>query len=73
MALGSKPEEKIILESGLETNKYGNIVIDENCRTSNPKVFAGGDISTYKKTGTVAWAARSGRDASLNILKFLGI
>ena len=40
----------------------------KNGRTSNKRIFAIGDISTNKK-GTVAWAARQGRDAALEIIK----
>ena len=47
--------------------KYNNIKIDENYKTSNPKVYAGGDVAGCKKT--VAWAARSGRDVAENIIK----
>lgn len=68
MALGSKPED-FVNNLGLQLNKWGYIQIDENNKTSNPKVFAGGDIAGAK--GTVAWAARSGRDAANSIIKFL--
>lgn len=59
MATGSKPENNIIEK--FEKNEYGYIKIDENMQTSISKVFAGGDIVGQK--ATVAWAARSGRDA----------
>lgn len=68
MALGSKPED-FVNDLGLEINKWGYINIDEKNRTSNPKIFAGGDIAGAK--GTVAWAARSGRDAADSIMRFL--
>ena len=67
MATGSKPENNIIEK--FEKNEYGYIKIDENMQTSINKVFAGGDIVGQK--ATVAWAARSGRDAATNILKYL--
>ena len=65
MATGSKPENNIIKK--FEKNEYGYIKIDENMQTSISKVFAGGDIVGQK--ATVAWAARSGRDAAEKILK----
>ena len=68
MALGSKPED-FIKDLSLQLNKWGYIQIDENNQTSKPNVFAGGDIAGAK--GTVAWAARSGRDAANSIMKFL--
>ena len=69
MALGSMPEA-FVKNLGLELNKWGYINIDEKNRTSNPKIFAGGDIAGSK--GTVAWAARSGRDAANAIIEYLG-
>ena len=68
MALGSEPEE-FVKNLGLELNKWGRIQIDEKNRTSNSKVFAGGDIAGAK--GTVAWAARSGRDTAYSIMEYL--
>lgn len=66
MALGGTvSEETLYLD--LEHNKWGNIIIDENGKTSDEKIFAGGDVVGVK--GTVAWAARSGREAAKNILK----
>ena len=68
MALGSEPDS-FVKDFGLELNKWGYINIDEKNRTSNPKIFAGGDIAGVK--GTVAWAARSGRDAANSIIEYL--
>ena len=67
-AIGLKPnknileKEKIKLENGL-------IKIDENYKTNIEGVFAGGDVAGEKST--VAWAARSGRNAANNIIEFL--
>ncbi len=66
MALGSKPQE-YVKNLDLELNKWGNIQIDEEYRTSNPKIYAGGDLAGMK--GTVAWAAYSGREAAKQILQ----
>ena len=63
MAVGSKPDEKI------EVTQYGNIKVDENYMTSKKGIFAGGDLIGTKST--VAWAARSGRNASEAIKKYL--
>ena len=68
MALGSEPEE-FVKDLGLKLNKWGRIQVDEKNKTSNPKIFAGGDIVGAK--GTVAWAARSGRDAAYSIMEYL--
>lgn len=69
MALGSKPEEEVITKLGLELDRKNRIVVDESGRTSKEKVFAGGDISSTK--GTIAWAARQGRDAAEAIEEYL--
>lgn len=68
MALGSMPD-RFVNDLGLELNKWGYINIDEKYRTSNPKIFAGGDIAGSK--GTVAWAAQSGKDAVNSIIEYL--
>ena len=68
MTLGSEPEE-FVKDLGLKLNKWGRIQVDEKNKTSNPKIFAGGDIVGAK--GTVAWAARSGRDAAYSIMEYL--
>lgn len=69
MAVGSRVEEELVKSLGLELTPKGNIKIDENYMTSKNKVFAGGDLSGTK--ATVAWASRSGRDASIKIMQFL--
>lgn len=66
MALGASPE-KFVQKLGIETNKWGNIVVDDEFKTSNSKIYASGDLAGVK--GTVAWAASSGREAAKNILK----
>lgn len=68
MALGSKSEE-FVKELGLQLNKWNLIEVDENNMTSIPGVFAGGDIAGAK--ATVAWAARSGRNAAYSIMDYL--
>lgn len=69
MAIGSKIEEEIINELKLDLNDKGRIKIDKDGRTSNPKVFAGGDVAGTK--GTVAFAARAGRNSAYAILEML--
>lgn len=59
MAIGSKPSE-FVKELALEVDKRGYIQVNENGLTSNPKIYAIGDLAG--NIATVAWAARSGRD-----------
>lgn len=69
MAVGSKVEEEIVNKLGVELTSRGNVKIDDNYMTSRNKVFAAGDLSGTK--ATVAWASRSGREASNEIMKYL--
>jgi glutamate synthase (NADPH/NADH) small chain len=54
---------------GLEFNKWGNIVVDENCRTSMEGVYAGGDI--VLGAATVILAMGQGRIAAAAINTYL--
>lgn len=69
MAVGSKPEDKLLQALNLELTNYKYIKINTNFQTSNPKVFAGGDVAGTK--ATVAWACRSGRNAANSIINYL--
>ena len=68
MALGSQVSEEVF-ELELKKTKWENIYIDDKYQTSNPKIFAGGDLAGCIQT--VAWAAKSGREAANNIKKYL--
>lgn len=50
---------------GLEFNKWGNIIVDDNCRTSMKGVYAGGDI--VLGAATVILAMGQGRIAAAAI------
>jgi len=54
---------------GLEFNKWGNIVVDENCKTSMEGVYAGGDI--VLGAATVILAMGQGRIAAAAINTYL--
>ena len=69
MALGSLPEIQLTSNLNINIDSKGRIEVNENNQTSNSKIFAGGDLAGSK--GSVAWAARSGRDAAENIIEFL--
>jgi glutamate synthase (NADPH/NADH) small chain len=53
----------------LEVNKWGNIVVDENCMTSMPGVFAGGDI--VRGGATVILAMGDGKKAATAMHRYL--
>ena len=62
MAIGSKTEENILKEQGIELNEKGYIKVDENYKINIKNVYAGGDVIGTK--ATVAWAARIGRNVA---------
>ena len=58
MAIGTSPNPLIkSTTKGLETQKWGGIVADEDGRTSRPGVFAGGDAVTGAATVILAMGA----------------
>lgn len=60
-AIGAHTQE-IVSNLGLRIDRKGYIEVNEKGQTSNPKVYAIGDLAG--NTATVAWAARSGRDVA---------
>ena len=70
MALGSKTND-FVGNLGLELNSHRYINVNDFGQTSIPKVFAGGDVAGTKST--VAWAAKSGREAAKNIIENFSI
>ena len=64
MAIGSQPSH-FVKNLGLELDQKGYIKVDENGLTSNPKIYAIGDLSG--NISTVAWATRSGRKVAKEI------
>lgn len=69
LATGSKANTKLIEKEKIETDKYGCAKVDDNYKTSIDKVYAIGDLIGNK--ATVAFAARSGRNASEKIIEEL--
>ncbi|MDX9795962.1 MAG: glutamate synthase subunit beta [Arcobacteraceae bacterium] len=69
LALGFSPEVPAFLsDSKIETNSWGGIVTN-NFRTSNPKIYAGGDCQ--RGAHLAVTAAADGRDAAKEIIKNL--
>lgn len=70
MSLGTSPNPLIARTTGgLETNRRGCIVADENGATSRPGVFAGGDAVTG--AATVILAMGAGRKAAAAIHEYI--
>ena len=69
-ALGTSPNPLIArTTAGLETNRRGCIVADEDGVTSRPGVFAGGDAVTG--AATVILAMGAGRKAAAAIDRYI--
>lgn len=70
MALGTSPNPLIkSTTNGLETEKWGGIIADENGQTSREGVFAGGDAVTG--AATVILAMGAGKNAAAAIDKYI--
>lgn len=67
LATGSRTNQKLLKEQGLELDEYGYTKVNDNMQTSIKNVYAGGDLVGTK--ATVAWSARNGRDAAEYILE----
>jgi glutamate synthase (NADPH) small chain len=57
-------------ENGIETNKWGGLVLDAHHQTSTAGIFAGGDC--YRGADLVVTAAYDGREAAHAMIKMLG-
>lgn len=55
--------------NGIDTDKWGQIMVDENYETTKSSIYAGGDC--YRGADLVVTAARDGRDAAKAIIKKL--
>ncbi len=71
-ALGFDPIEYPFLASnGIETDKWGGIIVNENYETTTPGIYAGGDC--HRGADLVVTAVYDGREAAKAITKkFLG-
>ena len=70
MALGTNPNPLIkATTKGLEVNKHGGIIVDENALTSREGVYAGGDAVTG--AATVILAMGAGKQAAAAIDEYL--
>ncbi len=70
MAIGTSPNPLVAeVTEGLETNKWGCIVVDDGMKTSLDKVYAGGDATVG--AATVIYAMGCGKVAAKSIAKQL--
>lgn len=71
LSLGFDPEvPSFLAENGIETNKWGGIIINEETHeTTTSGIYAGGDC--YRGADLVVTAAYDGREAARSIVKSL--
>lgn len=69
MAVGSRADSELLESLKLDVKENGYLMVNSNNQTSNPKIFAAGDLTGAKST--VAWACRNGRDTAYSIMKLL--
>ncbi|MFW5891323.1 MAG: FAD-dependent oxidoreductase, partial [bacterium] len=69
IAIGRTPNPLIIKDSNLHHTMRGNLKVNESLQTSDPQIFAGGDITRGETT--VIEAMGDGKTAAKEILKFL--
>ena len=55
--------------NGIETDKWGGVLVDENYQTTKPGIYAGGDC--HRGADLVVTAVRDGRDAAKAMVKSL--
>jgi len=68
-AIGTSPNPLLVsLIPGLERGRKGNVVVDEEGRTSIPHVFAGGDIATGAATVIEAMGSAKRAAAAINTM-----
>jgi glutamate synthase (NADPH/NADH) small chain len=71
LALGFKPAvPEFLKDLGVETNSWGGIIKDSSFRTTNTKVYSGGDC--VRGADLAVTAAADGRDAARKMIEILG-
>ena len=67
MSIGTSPNPLIkSTTAGLETQRWGGIIADENGKTSRPHVYAGGDAVTGAATVILAMGAGKAAAAAIH-------
>lgn len=67
MAIGSHANKNLLNQLNLELTDKGYIKVDDKYKTSDNKIYAGGDLIGV--TATVANASKTGREIAINIRK----
>ena len=62
-------KSNFLAENGVEIDKFGHIVVNENLETTKPSVYAG--VDCQRGSDLVVTAAADGKRAAQNIIKSL--
>ncbi len=66
------PKDKLVLTTpGLRASERGTLVVDENCMTTVPGVFAAGDVVNGPKT--VVHSVEGAKEAVRGMLRYMGL
>ena len=49
LAIGTRANSKLAVEAGLEVNERGGVVVNDNLQTSDPSIYAAGDVIEVKE------------------------
>ena len=62
LGLGVRPDSSIAKQTGLELGIAGSLKVNEHLQTSDPDIYAAGDLadSTFKSTGEDTWIPLAG-------------
>lgn len=69
MAVGSCIDKELTKKLNIDTNSRNRIKVDKDKKTTDEKIFAGGDV--IGDVSTVAGAAASGKKAAYSIMDFI--
>lgn len=72
ICVSQMPKNKLVLTTpGLASDSHGRLIVDENCMTTVPGVFAAGDVVLGPMT--VVHAVEGAKRAAEGMLRYLGI
>jgi thioredoxin reductase (NADPH) len=69
IAIGEIPRTDMVKNFGLELNQKGEIVVDANCQTKIPGLFAAGDVTNIREKQVIT-AAAQGVIASYSVREY---
>ncbi|HEY9289834.1 MAG TPA: nitrite reductase large subunit NirB [Microlunatus sp.] len=71
-AVGVRPRDELVRDAGLELGPRGGVLVDESCRSSDPRIWAIGEIASLPGTGCVGLVAPANAMAEVVADRLLG-